>query len=507
MNRALPLLLAAAALLVSPAPVAADEGDMDIQLLRPTFAPWGLLSTPGARPGRQWTVRAGVILQYERGPLVVINQVDEIAKVVSDRVRFDVGGNVTLLDNFGVGLSIPLYAQSGNFLDFPVPGFALGDLRLDVAYRLLDIGYLAVAIRSDFHFPTSTKNAFAGERLPRIAPAAVAEFGIPQISGVVELNGMIRQRVSSGFDLHLGVELGVVLGLKAWAVRDKLLVMAEFSSRASTLRFLSSASENPVELRAGVRFFPIEQLGVDIAVGAGLNAGYGTSLPRVLLGVTYRRLPPFVEEPEIIPEEEMFADIPEDDIPEDPPPEPEPEPEPEPVLAELIEGEDRIEIKEPIGFEFNSDVLLPESFPVLDEVFGILKERGDIAFLLVEGHASFEGKVDYNWDLSNRRAASVFRYLVENGVNVRRISYRGMGEAVPTVGGADEAALDQNRRVEFRILHWVDVTGGEPVPDWDLNKPPVPWLMPEPEDSETGAPVVPEVEIVQPDEGTDGDQR
>ena len=175
------------------------------------------------------------------------------------------------------------------------------------------------------------------------------------------------------------------------------------------------------------------------------------------------------------------------------------------MLAELVEEADRIEIKEPIRFEFNSDVLLPDSSPILDQVIAILRERGDIAYLLVEGHASFEGKVDYNWDLSTRRAASVFRYLVEQGVNARRLSYRGMGEAVPLAGGSAEESLAENRRVEFRILHWLDAQK-EAIPDWNKNKPPVPWLMTEPE-AEGGVPSVPELEVEQPAGDSDEDQR
>lgn len=144
------LLLVLSLIGMKPPSAVAAQGDMDIQLLRPTFAPWGFYGTPGARPGRQWTVRAGLMLQYERGPLVVVDQTEQIARVVSDRVGFNIGGYFTPLDGLGIGLSIPLYAQSGDYVLYPVPGFAAGDLRLDVAYKLLDVGTFALAVRSDF---------------------------------------------------------------------------------------------------------------------------------------------------------------------------------------------------------------------------------------------------------------------------------------------------------------------------------------------------------------------
>jgi outer membrane protein OmpA-like peptidoglycan-associated protein len=137
-------------------------------------------------------------------------------------------------------------------------------------------------------------------------------------------------------------------------------------------------------------------------------------------------------------------------------------------LAELRAGEDRIRIREPIPFEYDSDVLLPEAFPLLDAVRHILEQRPDIGLLVIEGHASSEGTVAYNWDLSNRRATSVFRYLVEAGVNPYRLAWRGMGEAVPRTDGEE---VTGDRRVEFRIETWLEP---DAIPDW-RDAPPVPW--------------------------------
>ena len=49
-------------------------------------------------------------------------------------------------------------------------------------------------------------------------------------------------------------------------------------------------------------------------------------------------------------------------------------------------------------------------------------------------------------------------------------------------------------------------TRTEAIPDWNKNKPPVPWLMDEPE-AGGGTPVVPELEVEQPDEDSEEDQR
>jgi outer membrane protein OmpA-like peptidoglycan-associated protein len=179
-------------------------------------------------------------------------------------------------------------------------------------------------------------------------------------------------------------------------------------------------------------------------------------------------------EPEPVPEPPAPA----------PPEEPEPEPPPEaPALAKIVG--DRIEIAQEIQFQHDSDVILPDSYWVLVAIQTVLDEHPEVAHLLIEGHASVEGSIEYNWDLSNRRAAAVFRWLVDAGVNSSRLSWRGMGEVIPRGRGHGDAqrhgdVRDMDRRVEFHIVRrleqWVDET-----PDWSRDAPPVPWRTPEEE--------------------------
>ena len=75
-----------------------------------------------------------------------------------------------------------------------------------------------------------------------------------------------------------------------------------------------------------------------------------------------------------------------------------------------------------------------------------------IGHVVIEGHASEEGSHQYNYDLSNLRARAIFKALAEAGVHPDRMSHRGYGEALPKNLGEDEAALAENRRVEFHII-------------------------------------------------------
>jgi outer membrane protein OmpA-like peptidoglycan-associated protein len=69
----------------------------------------------------------------------------------------------------------------------------------------------------------------------------------------------------------------------------------------------------------------------------------------------------------------------------------------------------------------------------------------------IEGFTDSMGSDEYNQDLSERRAASVKRYLVGQGVDTSRLSSSGRGENDPVADNESAAGRQQNRRVEVII--------------------------------------------------------
>lgn len=102
-----------------------------------------------------------------------------------------------------------------------------------------------------------------------------------------------------------------------------------------------------------------------------------------------------------------------------------------------------------IGFGFDSDVIRPESTPILNTLFAGLGEDRS-AMIEIIGHSSSEGSADYNRDLSQRRASAVVAALVQRGLNASALSASGHGEDEPIASNADEAGRSLNRRVEVR---------------------------------------------------------
>jgi outer membrane protein OmpA-like peptidoglycan-associated protein len=104
-----------------------------------------------------------------------------------------------------------------------------------------------------------------------------------------------------------------------------------------------------------------------------------------------------------------------------------------------------------VHFETNKWELLPESFPILDEVARFLQEHTELHEVVIEGHADDRGTAAWNLRLSKHRAQSVVEYLVKKGVKRSRLSYVGYGDTRPLNPARTDEARAENRRVEVRF--------------------------------------------------------
>jgi outer membrane protein OmpA-like peptidoglycan-associated protein len=119
----------------------------------------------------------------------------------------------------------------------------------------------------------------------------------------------------------------------------------------------------------------------------------------------------------------------------------------------------QIKILEKVYFATNKDTILEKSFPVLDEVATVILLKKEIK-VRVEGHTDDVGKDKKNMKLSQRRAESVKKYLVDKGVEEERLVAEGKGETQPIADNKTKEGRAENRRVEFHILR-----GAAPAPE------------------------------------------
>lgn len=102
-----------------------------------------------------------------------------------------------------------------------------------------------------------------------------------------------------------------------------------------------------------------------------------------------------------------------------------------------------------IYFDTDKAEIKPESAPTLAEMAKFLGEAPDMAVVIV-GHTDNQGAMDYNLDLSHRRAQAVADALASGyGIAGERLTAAGAGFLAPVAPNDSETGRAKNRRVEM----------------------------------------------------------
>ncbi len=122
-----------------------------------------------------------------------------------------------------------------------------------------------------------------------------------------------------------------------------------------------------------------------------------------------------------------------------------------------------IEISDKVYFEYDKATIKEESFQLLSDVAETIKAFPRIKLIEIAGHTDTAGSDSYNEKLSQARAESVMKFLIDKGVDAERLQAKGYGESrllvKPPEGEKEtEAGAEKNRRVEFNILEQEEVT-------------------------------------------------
>lgn len=392
----------------------------------------------------------------------------------------------------GVHLPVALWQRSdfsllerqgvtGPLVD-PVAETALGDLRLGAKVPLLDERRFPVGVAAllDARLPTGDREAFTGDGLA-LVPSAIVTRSFGKVRLDAQLGYVIRETgqyaqlvVHDGFAYGLGgsLELPPLAGIERWKA---LLELTGGWPRGYDLD--GARYRAPLSARGGLRAALSRALSVEVGGGAGLGeAGYGRERWRVFAGVRWTGVP--VGGPDEDPDRDGLSNLKdfcpldagpaeldgcpdfdgdlipdrEDRCPREPGPAENdgcPVAVDEPVVE--IESE-RLSLKDSIQFDSGRDTIKRSSFGVLDQVAKLLADHLELKRIRVEGHTDNIGPASYNKDLSERRAASVVRYLVEKGIARERLVPAGFGFERPVASNQTALGRAKNRRVEFRMI-------------------------------------------------------
>jgi outer membrane protein OmpA-like peptidoglycan-associated protein len=105
-------------------------------------------------------------------------------------------------------------------------------------------------------------------------------------------------------------------------------------------------------------------------------------------------------------------------------------------------------VLEGIMFKSASAEISPESEPILEKVYNTLSGNPVIE-VEIQGHTDNVGSHSSNLKLSLARAEAVKTYLVNKGIDAKRMTTKGFGPDKPIVPNTTDEGKQKNRRIEF----------------------------------------------------------
>lgn len=381
---------------------------------------------------------SGLFFNYARKPLEIGAVGPTVNTTIRDLVWVDVFGAVGLTDWFEIGLDVPaapyeVYLDRNVKAPTPETVYGLGDVQLEMKFRLLDIHKynVGLALRPFVTIPTGNGDKYIGNNSFTGGGTFIADFDIADRFQMAVNAGYLARDNYQISGRNIRIDDQFIYGAGAsWRAFDRLTFVAEAYGATTIVDFfdLDRDREIPVEVDGALKIFPIETLAITVGGGAGLTKGYGAPLYRGFVGLGYTRASQV--ELELAP------------MPEAPKPEP---------LA-YIENEN-IVITKKVHFEFGSTQISEISFPILQAVVDVMNENRQLRLVQVEGHTDSIGSKAGNLKLSQRRADSVRQWLVEHGVEADRLLAKGMGMEHPIDTNDTAIGRAINRRVAFTILN------------------------------------------------------
>lgn len=104
-----------------------------------------------------------------------------------------------------------------------------------------------------------------------------------------------------------------------------------------------------------------------------------------------------------------------------------------------------------LNFKADSSNVMMENYVVLDEIYEFLKKNPSVV-IEIGGHTNTIPPHEYCDKLSTARAKSVANYIINKGIAMERVKYKGYGKRKPLIDSRSLKARRKNQRVEVKIL-------------------------------------------------------
>ena len=118
--------------------------------------------------------------------------------------------------------------------------------------------------------------------------------------------------------------------------------------------------------------------------------------------------------------------------------------------VQQINDEIAVVLSNDILFDYGKSNLSRKSKKTLDQAVELLNQIPNRT-LAIHGHTDSLGSDEHNMKLSEERAQAVYDYMMQKGLQIKKVTYKGYGETRPVADNSTKEGRVANRRVEFRV--------------------------------------------------------
>jgi outer membrane protein OmpA-like peptidoglycan-associated protein len=431
-------------------------------------------------------VGLGLFVDLADDPLVVVDDAtgDVLARPLDTAVTANLLASIGLWNRLELAAHLPVHlvydgddAAGGGVS----AGGGVGDLRFVPKLTLYRAGnadrHAVFGFAVPVSVPTGDEEQLRGAGGVTIAPTALAAVYFGRLGLLGNLGYRWRSEHPAG--LPWGDEIAFALGV-TYELSEALEVEVDLAGARHVSTDVDGAGNVrlPVELLGGVSYRAGDSWVLYGGAGLGVTEGLGEPDFRIVTGVRYRsRMParhgfgdsdsdgildkdddcPFEAEdidgfrdsdgcPDPDNDRDGVLDD-DDECPELPEDGDDGDGCPSKTYVKIVDGQ--LVIFGKVLFRTSSDEIDGRSEALVDQVAAALNANPEAGNVRIEGHTDDVGDDDANLALSEARARSVKRELVERGVSSERVSTKGYGETRPVAPNHTRAGRAKNRRVEF----------------------------------------------------------
>lgn len=430
----------------------------------------------------------GLMMNYALNSVVLRDEGNDqiVSRPLQHSFSFDLLASVGLFDFLEIAADLPIHAlYTGDDTSVGGETFSasggVGDLRLVPKAAWWLGGWPAINFYiggvMPITLPTGDPESLRGAGGVTIEPRLLAGAGSARWLVAVSLG--FRSRLTENAVDHTGrfeLTYGIAGTYEVLTGKVPLDLQLELNGAG---RFGAAQPGAPLELLGGVIVWPHPEWSIYASLGPGLTDGVGAPDLRAVVGVRFAHRVPGLDrysdsDDDGIPDyRDDCRDEPEDaDGFEDDDGCPEPDNDSDGILdvrdecptqaeepggdgdgcpdkGHVIIKRGKVYIFGKVQFDTGKATIKAKSNSLLDQIATEMNKHPEIAHLRIEGHTDARGPESVNQRLSQQRAESVKRALVERGVDDDRLSTVGRGESQPLAPNSTAAGRARNRRVEF----------------------------------------------------------